>query len=136
MFIDCFFFFVFFFFSSRRRHTRCLSDWSSDVCSSDLAASVRRATARHADLLSALDDPLLAARAADVRQLGRRAARLLSGAPTFSPPRFPAIFVARDLGPADVAELELAGGRVRGIALAEGAGTSHVAIMARSLQLP
>src|SRR5947199_9205606 len=28
--------FVFFFFSSRRRHTRCLSDWSSDVCSSDL----------------------------------------------------------------------------------------------------
>src|SRR5471030_1271750 len=30
----CFLFF--FFFSSRRRHTRCLSDWSSDVCSSDL----------------------------------------------------------------------------------------------------
>src|SRR5262249_59868626 len=28
--------FVFFFFSSRRRHTRLVSDWSSDVCSSDL----------------------------------------------------------------------------------------------------
>src|SRR3989449_9911795 len=28
---------VFFFFSSRRRHTRCSRDWSSDVCSSDLA---------------------------------------------------------------------------------------------------
>src|SRR6266496_6141034 len=27
----------FFFFSSRRRHTRSLRDWSSDVCSSDLA---------------------------------------------------------------------------------------------------
>src|SRR5205814_6616446 len=26
-------------FSSRRRHTRCLSDWSSDVCSSDLIVS-------------------------------------------------------------------------------------------------
>src|ERR1039458_2575845 len=25
-----------FFFPSRRQHTRCLSDWSSDVCSSDL----------------------------------------------------------------------------------------------------
>src|SRR5204863_6896487 len=25
------------FFSSRRRHTRSLRDWSSDVCSSDLA---------------------------------------------------------------------------------------------------
>src|SRR5439155_8863078 len=28
---------VFFFFSSRRRHTRWPRDWSSDVCSSDLA---------------------------------------------------------------------------------------------------
>src|SRR5205814_6011185 len=31
-----------FFFSSRRRHTRCLSDWSSDVCSSDLIAGKSR----------------------------------------------------------------------------------------------
>src|SRR5829696_7479092 len=28
-----------FFFSSRRRHTRLVSDWSSDVCSSDLGAA-------------------------------------------------------------------------------------------------
>src|SRR5437899_11421256 len=33
-------FLFFFFFSSRRRHTRCLSDWSSDVCSSDLREGV------------------------------------------------------------------------------------------------
>src|SRR5437899_853771 len=32
----------FFFFSSRRRHTRCLSDWSSDVCSSDLVQPALR----------------------------------------------------------------------------------------------
>src|SRR5437764_10510213 len=32
-----FLFFCFFFFSSRRRHTRYIGDWSSDVCSSDLA---------------------------------------------------------------------------------------------------
>src|SRR5437016_13882341 len=31
-----FYFYFFFFFSSRRRHTRLVSDWSSDVCSSDL----------------------------------------------------------------------------------------------------
>src|SRR5438270_2628693 len=31
------FIFFFFFFSSRRRHTRFDCDWSSDVCSSDLA---------------------------------------------------------------------------------------------------
>src|SRR3989449_1499356 len=30
----------YFFFSSRRRHTRCSRDWSSDVCSSDLAWNV------------------------------------------------------------------------------------------------
>src|SRR5205814_6228101 len=33
-----------FFFSSRRRHTRCLSDWSSDVCSSDLTGPMLRAS--------------------------------------------------------------------------------------------
>src|SRR5205814_4944345 len=37
----CCLFFVFF-FSSRRRHTRCLSDWSSDVCSSDLDQGTAR----------------------------------------------------------------------------------------------
>src|SRR5689334_25110442 len=30
----------FFFFSSRRRHTRWNCDWSSDVCSSDLAEAL------------------------------------------------------------------------------------------------
>src|SRR5258705_5640951 len=39
------------FFSSRSRHTRCLSDWSSDVCSSDLLRDHSRyelaATALH-----------------------------------------------------------------------------------------
>src|SRR5437762_13995691 len=29
-----------FFFSSRRRHTRYIGDWSSDVCSSDLARNL------------------------------------------------------------------------------------------------
>ena len=38
IFLLFFFFYLFivFFFSSRRRHTRLVSDWSSDVCSSDL----------------------------------------------------------------------------------------------------
>src|SRR5262245_64836236 len=45
----CFFFF-FFFFSSRRRHTRCLSDWSSDVCSSDLCDHVDADLAEHEPL--------------------------------------------------------------------------------------
>src|SRR6266536_3880529 len=32
---------TYFFFSSRRRHTRSTRDWSSDVCSSDLAGRGR-----------------------------------------------------------------------------------------------
>src|SRR5216683_4653559 len=38
----------FFFFSSRRRHTRSDRDWSSDVCSSDLAPGPRRTDPRRA----------------------------------------------------------------------------------------
>src|SRR5437016_9352218 len=40
------FVFSFFFFSSRRRHTRLVSDWSSDVCSSDLNVLDRRVGAQ------------------------------------------------------------------------------------------
>src|SRR5205814_4178211 len=39
-----------FFFSSRRRHTRCLSDWSSDVCSSDLSLLQIEAECHHGAL--------------------------------------------------------------------------------------
>src|SRR3712207_7245224 len=54
---------IVFFFSSRRRHTRYWRDWSSDVCSSDLAAEedvdaaaghVRRD--RHGALAASLGD--------------------------------------------------------------------------------
>src|SRR2546429_3714626 len=40
----------FFFFSSRRRHTRCSCDWSSDVCSSDLAMTSQDSSYRPPDL--------------------------------------------------------------------------------------
>src|SRR5437899_10800397 len=40
-----------FFFSSRRRHTRCLSDWSSDVCSSDLSDS---STGEHGSMVASI----------------------------------------------------------------------------------
>src|SRR5438045_4130493 len=43
----------FFFFSSRRRHTRCLSDWSSDVCSSDLGFAYDNEGPRHRALVPA-----------------------------------------------------------------------------------
>jgi phosphoenolpyruvate-protein phosphotransferase len=99
-------------------------------------AAVVEATELHAVQLESIPDPMLAARAADVRRLGARAARLLTGAPALTTPLRPTIIIAPDLGPADMAELDLAGGRVRGLALAGGGATSHAAIMARALGLP
>ena len=101
----------------------------------DPAESLRQATARHADLLAALADPMLAARATDIRQLGVRAVRFLAGT-TLPAPTTGSILIARDLGPADVADLRLDEGLVLGIALAEGAATSHAAIMARAFGVP
>jgi phosphoenolpyruvate-protein kinase (PTS system EI component) len=114
-----------------------------------LAASVRELSARlspaeallaatdgFASVLAALADPMLAARAADVRELGRRAARIADGATTQLLPDEDSILLARDLGPAEIAELELGEGRIVAVALAEGSATAHAAIVARSLGLP
>src|SRR5438046_8308263 len=49
-----------FFFSSRRRHTRLVSDWSSDVCSSDLTwglpSAHERLIKRYCDEIRALPE--------------------------------------------------------------------------------
>src|SRR5438093_2493214 len=47
----------FFFFSSRRRHTRLVSDWSSDVCSSDLIQVEARAPLHRRVIQTFLDYP-------------------------------------------------------------------------------
>src|SRR6267142_5876070 len=56
---------VFFFFSSRRRHTRLTCDWSSDVCSSDLADRLQIDSRRF--------DPQAELHAGVVREIGERA---------------------------------------------------------------
>src|SRR5205085_3518706 len=59
-----------FFFPSRRRHTRFDCDWSSDVCSSDLGATLVAARldriTRRAHTLSGLLEEGLSIRAADM----------------------------------------------------------------------
>jgi multiphosphoryl transfer protein len=99
------------------------------------ATAVRVEVEAVAARLDALGDPELAARAADVRSLARRASRLASGdsASTVQRGGSDVILVAADLGPADVIELD---GEVRGIALAVGGVTAHAAIVARGLGLP
>ena len=98
------------------------------------AAALVEATDEHAAAIAALPDALLAARADDVRSLGRRAARIAAGAPDETAGNGSAfILVAEDLGPADVAEH---GDQLAGIALSGGGVTAHAAIVARSLGIP
>src|SRR5439155_18030576 len=67
----------YFFFSSRRRHTRWPRDWSSDMCSSDLAAGARQrpsasAAAAAADRDVGEERDRLAVGGVDVRSEERR----------------------------------------------------------------
>src|SRR5690349_5307419 len=100
-------------------------------------AALLAAAAEQADLLAALDDAYLRERAADIRDVGARAARLARGeAPALDLARLPrpAIILADDLAPSETAGLDRA--RVLGIGLAGGGPTSHVAVLARALGLP
>jgi phosphoenolpyruvate-protein kinase (PTS system EI component) len=97
------------------------------------AGALLAATGEHAQVLASLPDATLAARADDIRSLGRRAARRAAGGEDVERARVAgAVLVADDLGPADVADLD----GVAAIALSAGATTAHAAIVARSLGVP
>src|ERR1039458_3032918 len=89
--------FCFFFFSSRRRHTRCLSDWSSDVCSSDLGYPTygglagRDLEAIAVGLQEALHEDYLRYRIASTAYLGNHIAA--EGVPIVQPPGGHAIYL-------------------------------------------
>ncbi|MCA9958031.1 MAG: phosphoenolpyruvate--protein phosphotransferase [Anaerolineales bacterium] len=89
-----------------------------------------------AKLMAGLDDPLLAARAADIHDVGYRVLRLLVGADDqgLRLPDHPVIVVAQDLSPSDTASLPK--DRVLGFCTAVGGPTAHSAIIARALSLP
>jgi phosphoenolpyruvate-protein kinase (PTS system EI component) len=89
-----------------------------------------------AKAIAALGDERLAARADDVRSLGRRAAAHAVGGTRpgdAAAPAGPVVLVADDLGPADVAEL---GDAIAAVALAGGSPTAHAAVVARGLGIP
>jgi phosphoenolpyruvate-protein kinase (PTS system EI component) len=95
--------------------------------------AILEACSAQADVLAALPDEMLAARADDVRSLGRRAALLATGSAPASTGGGDLVLVAEDLGPADIAELDAG---VQAVALAGGGATAHAAIVARSLAIP
>ena len=88
-----------------------------------------------ADRLARLSNEILAGRAGDVRDVGRRVLRILTGTAS-APPELPAdaIVIAEDLTPSDTASLDRR--RVRGLCTTGGGSTSHAAILARALDLP
>lgn len=90
-----------------------------------------------AKMIASLDDPLLAARSADLHDVGYRVLRALVGSPQhhgIQLPDHPVILVAHDLSPSDTASLDTA--RVLGFCTAAGGPTAHSAIIARALGLP
>jgi phosphoenolpyruvate-protein phosphotransferase len=91
---------------------------------------------QQAKALATQTDALLAARALDLRDVGRRVLRTLAERieddPT--PPATPVILIADELSPSDTARLDPA--LALGICTAAGGPTSHTAIIARSLGIP
>ncbi|MFN8501987.1 phosphoenolpyruvate--protein phosphotransferase [Kouleothrix sp.] len=94
------------------------------------------ATAEHAAELAELSDALLAERAADIRDVGARVLRLLTGAGDAAPalPDESVIVVANDLTPSETVALDPQ--RVLGFCTAVGGPNAHTAILARALGLP
>lgn len=103
-----------------------------------VAWSWNEAVERMAARLAALGNPVLAGRAADMRDVGRRvlthlAPGQISGSLQNLPDE-PCIILATDLSPSDTAGLDTS--KVIGLAMAQGGPTSHTAILARTLGLP
>ncbi|NKI98689.1 phosphocarrier protein FPr [Novosphingobium sp. SG707] len=103
-----------------------------------VAWSWDQAVGRIAGQLSALGNPVLAARAADLHDVGRRVLAAmdpsLAAGSLADLPDEPCVLIASDLSPSDTATLDIA--RVAGVATALGGPTSHSAILARTLGLP
>lgn len=88
-----------------------------------------------ADQLAGLSNEVLAGRANDVRDIGQRVLAELTGQSSEQPELAEGtILIAEDLTPSDTAALDRT--KVAGFATVNGGASSHVAILARSLDIP
>ncbi|MDR1871862.1 MAG: phosphoenolpyruvate--protein phosphotransferase [Deltaproteobacteria bacterium] len=97
----------------------------------------RAAFTSQAETLGKLNNELLAGRANDIRDIGRRVLRGLTDLePSESAASFPedAILVSEDLTPSDTASLDPK--KIQGIATTGGSATSHASILARAANIP
>lgn len=101
----------------------------------DAVAAIQAAAESFAAQLRAVGDELLAARAADLADVGRRIALEVLGRREAGPRLDePAIVVAEDLAPSVTAGLPR--DRILGLALEAGSPTAHAAILARAYGIP
>jgi phosphoenolpyruvate-protein phosphotransferase len=127
-----------------RAHAEFLEDPGLAGAASDLIRKQGRSAGwawqqsyeARAETLASQKDPVLAGRALDLRDVGRRVLRLLAERIEDEPrlPDTPVILVADDLSPSDTARLDPA--FALGICTSAGGPTSHTAIIARSLDIP
>lgn len=95
----------------------------------------RAACEEFAARLAALDDPYLAARAADVADVGERVLRRLTGAVGGGAAlREPSVVAARDLTPSEVRSLDPE--MALGLCLEGGSASAHSVILARAMGIP
>ena len=102
----------------------------------NVEAALHDTVENYANMLEALDDEYLSARALDIRDVGSRMLRILLGvaeSPTTGLTQ-PSIIIARDLTPSDTILLDKT--FVLGFCTVKGGATSHTAILARSLGIP
>jgi phosphotransferase system enzyme I (PtsI) len=99
-------------------------------------AAVKQVMDTFVALFESMEDPYMRERAGDIRDVGSRILKNLSGTADFSLAGLnePFVLVAEDVTPSDTLQLPLE--YVRGIAAAKGGATSHAAILARSLGIP
>jgi len=99
------------------------------------AAAFAAAAEGQAAELEALDDEQFSARATDLRDIAGQVGRALTGAASLADRLDrPAVVIAHDLGPSDLAGAPRE--RLLGFALAAGGYTAHTSIIARALGLP
>ena len=102
----------------------------------NIEAVVRDVATRYAQTLENLGDDYLRERAVDLRDIGRRMMRNLTGhsGRTLASLTEPSVLVARDLTPSETAGLNK--NKVLAFVTDLGSPTSHTAIMARALGIP
>lgn len=97
-------------------------------------AAITRTANEYAEQIASLSDKYLAARAEDVREVGRRLVAELRGTSLEVRLERPAILVAQDLAPAETVGLDPA--KLQGIVTETGSATGHLAIVAQGLGVP